>query len=75
MWIRSPLEHKGIEETKGPRVCLYVVGVSQTSWSEAHPPDTPRASSHTIRLTSEVFGHQHTELGMEKASRHMHVIG
>lgn len=40
MWIRSPLEHKGIEETKGPRVCLYVVGVSQTGWLEAHHPQT-----------------------------------
>lgn len=75
MWIRSPLEHKGIEETKGPRVCLYVVGVSQTGWLEAHPPDTPRASSHTTRQTSEVFGHHHTELCMERGSRHMHVIG
>lgn len=37
MWIRSPLEHKGIEETKGPRICLYVVGVSQTDWLESHP--------------------------------------
>lgn len=50
MWIRSPLEHKGIEETKGPNICLYVVGVSQMDWLEAHPqthqglPFTPPGS-------------------------------
>lgn len=58
VWIRGPLEHKGIEETKEPNICLYVVGVSQMDWLEAHPqthqglPFTPPGSPVRFSATT-----------------------
>lgn len=65
MWIRGPLEeHKGIEETKGPSICLNVVRVSQSYSLESHPRHTKGFLSHH-QAASEVFSDHPTELCSE----------